>query len=53
MDVIIGKKKIKTKGSVEVLYLDGRTIIYNPQTTELIYINAKEVLHIVFNKERR
>ncbi len=51
MIVIIGDRKIKADGDVQVDYMNGRTGIYNSEKTKHLILNPNLITTVVINEK--
>jgi hypothetical protein len=51
MIVIIGDRKIKADGDVQVDYMNGRTGIYNSEKTKHLILNPDLITAVVINEK--
>lgn len=48
---IIGNETIKADGDVQVDYVDGKTVIYHPETTKHLIVNPDEIVAVTIGKK--
>lgn len=51
MIVIIGNNKIKAEGDVGVLFTNGKTVLYNGQDLEKLYLNSDSIAVVSIGKK--